>query len=79
MSLLWATLAIFVTVMLVSLLKHWRKSRRWSHFPGFSALTSLPMVGHVYLADLKLSPMQGLAKYQRDFGDIFRCAKQQPS
>ena len=60
---------IFFTITL--LIQRWLKLRKWDHFPGYTAITSIPLLGHGIR--LGTDPLKAAFKLQQKFGNIFRC------
>ena len=61
---------VIIFLVVLYIVRSYIKSRHWDHFPGFSFLTSLPIIGHAY--KLKGNPLEVIEKCRQKFGSIFR-------
>ncbi len=72
MSLFVALVALLFLILLCYHAKRVLTLRKFSHLPGNSSLTSLPVVGHGYLLTGHQEMVDTLFAQQKKYGDIFR-------
>ena len=64
-------LPFLIFFIITLLIQRWIKLRKWDHLPGYSSISSIPLIGH----GLKLGtdPIKAAFEMQHKFGNLFRC------